>query len=50
MRALLAGVTPADLPTFTTAVSLCALMALTGSLLPALRAIHIDPANAIRAE
>jgi putative ABC transport system permease protein len=50
MRALLAGVNPADAPTFAAAIALCALMALTGSLIPALRAIHIDPATAIRVE
>ena len=50
MRALLAGVDAADLPTFTAAIALCALMTLTGSLIPALRAIHIDPASAIRLE
>ncbi len=50
MRALLAGVDPADIPTFTAAVALCALMTLTGSLVPALRAIHIDPVSAIRVE
>ena len=50
MRALLAGVDPADAPTFTAAVALCALMTLTGSLIPALRAMHIDPVSAIRVE
>jgi len=50
MRALLAGVNPADAPTFAAAIALCAFMALTGSLAPALRAIHIDPATAIRIE
>jgi predicted permease len=50
MRALLAGVDPADVPTFTAAIALCALMTLTGSLFPALRAIHIDPVSAIRVE
>ena len=50
MRALLAGVNPADAPTFAAAIALCAFMALTGSLVPALRAIRIDPATAIRVE
>jgi putative ABC transport system permease protein len=50
MRALLAGVDPADAPTFAAAIGLCLLMALTGSLVPALRAIQIDPASAIRVE
>src|SRR6185369_11509367 len=38
MQALLAGVNPADAPTFAAAVALYAVIALTGSLLPALRA------------
>ena len=50
MRALLAGLDPADVPTFAAAIALCLLMTLTGSLIPALRAIHIDPASAIRVE
>jgi predicted permease len=50
MRALLAGVDPADVPSFAAAIGLCVLMALTGSLIPAIRAIHIDPASAIRVE
>jgi predicted permease len=50
MRALLAGVNPADAPTFAAAIALCAFMALTGSLVPALCSIHIDPATAIRVE
>jgi predicted permease len=50
MRALLAGVDPADAPTFAAAIALCAFMTLTGSLVPAIRAIHIDPASAIRVE
>jgi ABC-type lipoprotein release transport system permease subunit len=50
MRALLAGVDTFDLPTFTATIALCALMTLTGSLIPALRAIHIDPVSAIRVE
>jgi len=50
MRALLAGVDPADLPTFSAAVGLCGLMAVSGSLIPAMRAIRVDPASAIRVE
>ena len=50
MRALLAGVNPADLATFAAAIALCVVMALSGSLIPAVRAIHIDPASAIRVE
>jgi putative ABC transport system permease protein len=50
MRALLAGVTPADLTTFLSAIVLALLMTLAGSLLPALRAMRIDPTVAIRVE
>jgi predicted permease len=50
MRALLAGVNPADVPTFAAAIGLCILMGFTGSLVPALRAIRIDPASSIRVE
>ena len=78
MRALLAGVDPADVPTFAAAIALCALMALTefpsptaeppDMVSPAMdhlltygstrrlteeelaRAVHIDPATAIRVE
>jgi predicted permease len=50
MEALLAGVKPGDALTFTAAGALVVLMALAGSLLPAVRAIRIDPIQAIRAE
>jgi predicted permease len=50
MESLLAGVAPGDLPTFLAAVGLAAMMTLVGSLLPALRAIRIDPLAAVRAE
>jgi putative ABC transport system permease protein len=50
MEALLAGVNPADAPTFLSAVTLCLLMTLGGSLVPTLRAVRIDPVKAIRAE
>lgn len=50
MQALLAGVSPADAPTFASAVALSVGMALVGSLLPALRAVRVDPMTAIRAE
>jgi putative ABC transport system permease protein len=50
MRALLAGVTPADLSTFLGAIVLALLMTLAGSLLPALRAMRVDPTAAIRVE
>jgi ABC-type antimicrobial peptide transport system permease subunit len=50
MRSLLAGVDPADAPAFGAAIALCVLMTLSGCLLPALRAIRIDPATAVRQE
>jgi predicted permease len=50
MRALLAGVTPNDWVSYGSAALLCVLMAFGGSLLPAIRAIRVDPAIAIRTE
>lgn len=50
MEALLAGVPPADTATFFAAIALALLMTLAGSLLPALRAVRVDPTTAIRAE
>jgi putative ABC transport system permease protein len=50
MRSLLAGIPPADSVTFIVAGLLCAVMTLAGSLLPTLRAVRIDPADAFRAE
>jgi predicted permease len=50
LEALLAGVSPWDAATFSAAVALAVVMTLAGSLLPALRAVHVDPLTAIRAE
>jgi putative ABC transport system permease protein len=50
MEALLAGVSPWDAPTFSTAVGLALAMTIVGSLLPVLRALRVDPTTAIRAE
>src|ERR1043166_3641411 len=50
LRALLAGLQPGDAATFASAAALCFFMALAGSLLPALRAIRVDPTAAIRME
>jgi ABC-type antimicrobial peptide transport system permease subunit len=50
MRALLAGVEPADAVTFIAAGALCLVMALIGSLVPTLRAARVDPAIAFRAD
>jgi predicted permease len=50
LQTLLAGVAPADLPTFTAVIGLTLLMTLAGTLLPTLRALRVDPIKAIRAE
>ena len=50
MEALLAGVKPADLPTMAAAAGLSALMTIVGSVMPALRALRVDPITALRAE
>jgi ABC-type antimicrobial peptide transport system permease subunit len=50
MQALLAGVSPADVPTFAAAIVLSLAMALLGSLFPALRAARLDPAIVMRDE
>ena len=43
IEALLAGVKPADLPSFVSAAVLALLMTCSGSVFPALRAIRVDP-------
>jgi ABC-type antimicrobial peptide transport system permease subunit len=48
LESLLAGVPPGDAPTLAGAVLLALGMALAGSLLPALRAIRVDPLVALR--
>ncbi len=50
MEGLLAGVQPGDALTFASAIGLCVLMTVLGSLVPALRAVRIDPITAIRSE
>lgn len=50
LESLLAGVAPSDPPTFAAAVGLTVVMATSGTLLPALRAIRIDPLRAMRSE
>jgi ABC-type lipoprotein release transport system permease subunit len=50
LQTILAGVTPADVPTFVAVIGLTLLMTLAGTLLPTLRALRIDPIKAIRAE
>lgn len=48
MEALLAGVSPADAPTFAVTAALVGLMTLFGSLIPALRAVRVNPITVIR--
>jgi predicted permease len=50
LQSLLAGVTPRDAITFAAAVTLCGLMTLLGSLVPAWRAAKVDPMTAMRSE
>lgn len=48
VEALLAGVKPGDGTTFGIAACLCIIMTVAGSLLPALRAVRVDPITVIR--
>jgi hypothetical protein len=48
--ALLAGIEPGDALTYTVAAGVAVVMTLTGSLVPALRAVRVDPTRSIRAE
>jgi predicted permease len=50
MGALLVGIRPMDPVTFAAAGALCFLTVLVGCLRPALRAAHVDPMTALRAE
>ena len=50
LQALLAGVSAADPVTFAAAAALATTMAVAGSLLPALRAMRLDPIVVIRSE
>jgi ABC-type antimicrobial peptide transport system permease subunit len=50
IQALLAGVSPADARTFAVAATIAFAMALAGSLVPARRAVRVDPLAAIRTE
>ena len=50
LEALLAGVHPADAASFLSAIALCLVMTLAGSLFPAWRAVRMDPTTALRAE
>jgi putative ABC transport system permease protein len=50
MEALLVGVAPADPVAFGVSLGVCGLMAVAGTLLPALRAVHVEPLSVIRSE
>lgn len=50
LQSLLAGVQPADAATFSVAAGLCLVTTLLGALVPALRAVRIDPSAVMRAE
>lgn len=50
MQSLLAGVEPADGAVFAAAIALSLLMALAGSILPAWRAVRVDPLTATRSD
>jgi putative ABC transport system permease protein len=50
LESILAGVKPADAPTFIAAAVLCAAMTFAGCIMPTLRALRVDPMTAIRAE
>jgi predicted permease len=50
LGSLLAGVRPADALTFSSAAAVCLLTTMFGTVVPALRAIRVDPAAVMRAE
>jgi len=50
METLLAGVKPADPMTFLIAIAVALIMTIAGSLLPAKRAVSVDPTTALRTE
>jgi putative ABC transport system permease protein len=50
LQSLLYGVSPADVTVFAAAIALSFLMALAGSILPAWRAMRVDPITATRTE
>ena len=50
LESLLAGVKPVDLLTFSSATVLCFTATLIGTVVPALRAIRVDPTTVMRAE
>jgi predicted permease len=50
LESLLAGVRPADALTFSTAAAVCIITTMLGTLVPALRAVRVDPTTVMRAE
>jgi len=50
LQSLLAGLSPNDLDAFSAGILLSLAMTITGSFLPTMRAVRVDPATALRAE
>jgi len=50
LQAILAGISPVDPAVYASAVTLTTLMTLVGCLLPAMRAVRVDPLAAIRSD
>ena len=50
MGAFLVGVSPADVPTMAAGCAAALFIAVAGATAPALRAIRVDPARALRSE
>ena len=50
LESLLAGLRPADVLTFSAATVLCFVATLAGTVVPALRAVRVDPTSVMRAE
>ena len=50
LQSLLAGLKPNDVEAFSAGIVLSLIMTIAGSFLPAIRAVHVDPATALRAE
>jgi hypothetical protein len=50
LQSILAGVSPNDLDAFSAGILMSLIMTIAGSFLPAMRAVRVDPATALRAE
>jgi putative ABC transport system permease protein len=50
LRSLLAGLSPNDVDAFSAGILLSLVMTIAGSFLPAMRAVRVDPATALRSE